>query len=97
MTTERTSSDAVAQESQQQDPNLLNDVTPQEQVDVEVEQGLSEGAKENVESGESVAQDQGAETTEVSNTDFTQQNDNRTYTHQEVSKIQSSSRFREKQ
>ena len=90
MTTEKTSSDAVAQESQQQDPNLLNDVTPQEQVDVEVEQGLSEGAKENVESGESVAQDQGAETTEVSNTDFTQQNDNRTYTHQEVSKIQSS-------
>ena len=41
MTTEKTSSDAVAQESQQQDPNLLNDVTPQEQVDVEVEQGLS--------------------------------------------------------
>ena len=71
MTTERTSSDNVAQESQQQDPNLLNDNTPQEQVDAEVEQGLSEGAKENVESGESVTQDQGAETTEVSNADLT--------------------------
>ena len=90
MTTERTSSDNVAQESQQQDPNLLNDNTPQEQVDAEVEQGLSEGAKENVESGESVTQDQGAETTEVSNADLTQQDANRNYSHQEVSKIQSS-------
>ena len=90
MTTERTSSDNVAQESQQQDPNLLNDNTPQEQVDAEVAQGLSEGAKENVESGESVTQDQGAETTEVSNADLTQQDANRNYTHQEVSKIQSS-------
>ena len=90
MTTERTSSENVAQESQQQDPNLLNDNTPQEQVDAEVEQGLSEGAKENVESGESVTQDQGAETTEVSNADLTQQDANRNYSHQEVSKIQSS-------
>ena len=90
MTTERTSSDNVAQESQQQDPNLLDDNTPQEQVDAEVEQGLSEGAKENVESGESVTQDEGAETTEVSNADLTQQDANRNYSHQEVSKIQSS-------
>ena len=90
MTTERTSSDAVAQEPQQQDSNLLIDNTPEEQVAVEVEQGLSEGAKETVDSGESEQSNQGAEPTEVTDNNSKQQEDNRTYSNQEVSKIQSS-------
>tara|TARA_R100001594_G_scaffold91327_1_gene125588 strand:+ start:2254 stop:3132 length:879 start_codon:yes stop_codon:yes gene_type:complete len=94
MTTERTSSDAVIQEPQQQESDLLTDNTTEEQLQTEVEQGLSEGAKENVESGESEVSDQGAETTEVSNNDSTQPQEqeqgSRTYSHDEVSKIQSS-------
>ena len=91
MTTERTSSDAVTQEPQQQESNLLTDNTTEEQLNTEVEQGLSEGAKENVESGEPESSNQGAETTEVSNNDSTQQpQEIRTYSHDEVSKMQSS-------
>ena len=93
MTTERTSSDAVVQEPQQQESDLLTDNTPQEQVDAEAAQGLSEGAKENVESGEPEQSDQGAETTEVSNNNSTEQpkeQEQRAYSHEEVSKIQSS-------
>lgn len=90
MTTERTSSDAVTQEPQQQESDLLTDNTTEEQLQTEVDQGLSEGAKENVESGEPEVSNQGAETTEVSNNDSTQLLDNRNYSHQEVSKIQSS-------
>jgi len=91
MTTERTSSDAVAQESQQEDPNLLNDITPQEQVDAEVDKGLSQGAEETVESGEPEKQESGAEPTEVT-TDNTQQpeQESKSYSNEEVSKIQSS-------
>ena len=93
MTTERTSSDAVTQEPQQQESDLLTDNTTEEQLQTEVDQGLSEGAKENVESGEPEVSNQGAETTEVSNNDSTQppqQEENRAYSHEEVSKIQSS-------
>tara|TARA_R100001594_G_scaffold2530_1_gene10140 strand:- start:105 stop:980 length:876 start_codon:yes stop_codon:yes gene_type:complete len=93
MTTERTSSDAVVQEPQQQESDLLTDNTPQEQVEAEAAQGLSEGAKENVESGEPEQSDQGAETTEVSNNNSTEQpkeQEQRSYSHEEVSKIQSS-------
>ena len=91
MTTERTSSDAVTQEPQQQESDLLTDTTTEEQLNTEVEQGLSEGAKENVESGEPEASNQGAGTTEVSNNDSTQQpQEIRTYSHDEVSKMQSS-------
>jgi hypothetical protein len=90
MTTERTSSDAVIQEPQQQESDLLTDNTTEEQLQTEVEQGLSEGAKENVESGEPEVSNQGAETTEVTNQDLTQQDADRNYSHQEVSKIQSS-------
>ena len=90
MTTEKTSSDAVAQESQQEDPNLLNDITPQEQVDAEVDKGLSQGAEETVESGEPEKQESGAEPTEVIENNSQPKQESKSYSNEEVSKIQSS-------
>jgi hypothetical protein len=90
MTTEKTSSDAVAQESQQEDPNLLNDITPQEQVDAEVDKGLSQGAEETVESGEPEKQESGAEPTEVIENNSQPEQESKSYSNEEVSKIQSS-------
>lgn len=91
MTTERSSSDTVTENPQQQDSDLLTDNTTEEQLQTEVEQGLSEGAKKTSETGVSEDTNQGAETTEVSDvTTTTETEETRNYSHGEVSKIQSS-------